>query len=271
MKHFATLQTEINQNIATIRLNRPEKHNALNSTMIAELIRAFQDFNDDPLIRLIILRGNGKSFCAGADLAYMKEIAGYGHQENLEDAVRLANLFESINSCSKPVIAVLHGAVYGGANGLSSAADIVLAHEETVFAFSEVKVGIIPATIAPYVIQRCGVAAARELMLTGRSFTALEAYRFLLVNQVFTNENLESQLDFYISSFMKAAPTAVANCKLLIQDIITTSQPLSALIPDTAERIANARASEEGIEGISAFFEKRAPNWIKNNESSTNQ
>jgi len=267
MKPYTTLQTEFDQSVATIRLNRPEKHNALNSMMIAELSNAFNSFANDANVRIIVLRGNGKSFCAGADLAYMKDIASYGHQENLEDARQLANLFETIYSCPKPVIAILHGAVYGGANGLSSAADIILAHEETIFAFSEVKVGIIPATIAPYVIQRCGVAAARELMITGRSFTAVEAYRVMLVNQIYTHETLEEQLGYYIANLQKAAPGAIADCKALIRDVAASAMPLSALIPNTSERIARARASKEGLEGISAFFEKRAPNWTRKDEN----
>lgn len=248
--------------VVNIRLNRPEKHNALNPLMIAELTNAFDEIDGQTEIRLVILRGNGPSFCAGADLHYMKEIAGFGPEENLEDARKLARLFKQISECPVPVVAILHGAVYGGANGLSAACDIVLADEETVFAFSEVKLGITPATISPYVIARCGQAVARELMLTGRKFTASEAYRFMLVNQIYTNESAEKITEFYIKQLLSSAPNALRQCKDLIKMVGEESPNSIKIFDETTALIARQRASEEGQEGLAAFFEKRKPNWI---------
>lgn len=248
--------------IVNIKLNRPDKHNALNPLMIAELTSAFAEIANQPDLRLVILRGNGSSFCAGADLHYMKEIAGFGQQENLEDARKLAILFKQISDCPIPVVAIVHGAVYGGANGLSAACDIVLAHEDTVFAFSEVKLGITPATISPFVIARCGQAAARELMLTGRKFTASEGYRFMLVNQIFSDESAEKITEFYVKQLLSSAPNALRQCKELIKMVDEESAVSTKIFNETTAMIARQRASEEGQEGLAAFFEKRKPNWI---------
>lgn len=259
---YEHIQTDINQGTATIWLNRPEKHNALNQVMIDELQQAFIRIAADSVSRLIVLRGSGKSFCAGADLSYMRDISTFGPEENYNDALKLARLFETIYTCPKPVIAVLHGAVYGGANGLSAAADIVLADEQTTFSFSEVKLGITPATISPYVIARCGQAAASELMLTGRKFSAPEAYRFLLVNALFTIETLDNQLEFYTGHLQHAGPNALSACKKLIREVSGMYVLNEKLKEYTARSIAEQRATDEAKEGIRSFFEKRPPNWI---------
>lgn len=263
MKQYQTIALARKDQVVTVSLNRPEKHNALNAEMIAELTDAFERLSLEEQTRVIVLSGNGKSFCAGADLNYMKSIANFGRAENFQDALRLANLFETVYSCPKPVIASLHGAVYGGANGLSAACDIVLAEENTVFAFSEVKLGITPATISPYVIQRCGEAAARELMLSGRKFTSMEAYRFLLVNRIYELGEQEHILQSYVKEFLTASPTAIANCKLLISEVTKTPLGRKEMMEKTAELIAIQRGSIDGQEGIAAFFEKRKPNWIR--------
>jgi methylglutaconyl-CoA hydratase len=261
MQNYQSISVQLADKQANIWLNRPEKHNALNPLMIAELTEAFSRFSADTDIRLIVLRGKGKSFCAGADLTYMKEIAGFGKKENYADAMKLATLFETIYSSPKPVIALVHGAVYGGANGLSAACDIVLAEKNTIFAFSEVKLGISPATISPYVIRRCGGAAARELMLTGRRFTAGEAARFLLVNKIVEIGEMEEALQAYVKELIAAAPNALARCKKLIHDVAGQQHQGRELMDETARLIASQRASAEGQEGIAAFFEKRKPNW----------
>ncbi len=264
MKHFNTILVTTQGQTATIWLNRPEKHNALNAEMISELTEAFRELGEKPETRVLVLRGKGKSFCAGADLQYMKSIAHAGKEENYKDAFRLASLFEGIYTCPKPVIAIVHGAVYGGANGLSAACDIVVAQSETVFAFSEVKLGITPATISPYVIKRCGEAAARELMLTGRRFDAADAYRFLLANKLFHNdEELETILKAFTAELLAAAPGAIHACKELISDVVSNKKNTAEMMEDTANRIAMQRASEEGQEGLAAFFEKRKPRWNK--------
>lgn len=258
-----TLEVHLHQGVASIWLNRPEKHNALNPQMMADIAAAFNQLQADASVRVIVLKGKGKSFCAGADLHYMKEIAGFGHAENMADAQKLASLFETIYRCHKPVLAVVHGAVYGGANGLTAACDIVLAETQTVFAFSEVKLGITPATISPYVIRRCGEAAARELMLTGRRFSANEAARFLLVNKVCQQAELAEQEHFYVSQLLASAPNAVEQCKQLIANVVSGLRQDENLNIYTTQLIASQRASEEAQEGMAAFFEKRKPNWVK--------
>ena len=261
-KIFNSILLNINDGVARLELNRPEKHNAFNAEMIAELTAAFTLLAEQQSLRLVILRGNGPSFSAGADLHYMKEISGFGYEENLRDAQKLAGLFETVKNCAVPVMAVVHGAVFGGANGLSAACDIVLAHENTVFAFSEVKLGITPATISPFVIARCGEAAARELMLTGRKFTASEAYRFMLVNQVFQSENQEELISTYIRQLLSSGPMALKACKTLIQKVTEPHKEKAEILNFTTKQIAELRASEEGQEGLAAFFDKRKPNWI---------
>ncbi len=249
--------------VATIWLNRPEKHNAMNAMMIQELTEAFTALSDDPTVRVIVLRGHGKSFCAGADLNYMKEIASFGETENKQDALRLATLFATINNSPKSVIALLHGAVYAGANGLAAACDIVLADENTVFAFSEVKIGILPATISPYVLARCGEAAARDLMLTGRRFNAAEAEKYRMVNKIVTSADCDEVLTYYCNQLLSAAPDAVAQTKKLIRKIQSETLSHPEMMNHTAELIASQRAAPEGQEGITAFFEKRKPNWFQ--------
>lgn len=251
--------------VCTIWLNRPDKHNAINAQMMQELLQAFNELQQTAGVRVIVLRGTGRSFCAGADLAYMQQVATYDQEENRRDALVLASLFETIYSCSKPVIALLHGAVYGGANGLAAASDIVIADADTRFAFSEVKLGITPATISPYVIKRCGEAAARDLMITGRAFGAREAKEYRLVNQIFTGETVDQILGMYVGNMLHAAPGAIAECKDLIRHIGSTTLSTAEIMHETATRIARQRASEEGQEGLRAFLEKRNPEWLINN------
>ena len=268
MEKFQTILYEIQGVVAQIKLHRPDKHNALNPMMIHELTAAFIAASANNDIRVIVLSGSGRSFCAGADLHYMQEIAHFGLEENIADGLRLATLFDTIYNAPKPVIACVHGSVIGGGNGLAAAADIVIAEKETVFAFSEVKLGITPATISPYIIRRCGATAARELMLTGRRFDAAEAVRFQLVNTLASQEEIPDVLNGYLKHFLTAAPSALADCKQLINDIAVSDQSTTALMPETAQRIAARRASAEGQEGIKAFFEKRKPNW---NSDPTNE
>ncbi len=263
MKAYQHILIEDKQYVRTIWLNRPEKHNAFNPLLIHELQEAFVLCAKDQDIRVVLLRGSGKSFCAGADLEYMHDISRFGIDENKADALKLASLFESVYLCPKPVIAVVHGSVYGGANGLAAASDIVLADEDTKFAFTEVKLGITPATISPYVIARSGRAAASELMLTGRRFTAKEAYRYMLVNELFTSETLQTQLDYYIGNLMYAGPQAVTACKALIHEVASMSLDNPQLKEYTSRQIAQQRATAEAKEGIQAFFEKRNPKWTQ--------
>ena len=252
--------TKEENNVLTVSLNRPEVHNAMNPELIAGLTKVFEEAGQDKNIRAIVLKGEGKSFCAGADLNYMKEIAGYGFEENYRDGLRLAALFRTIYECPKPVIALIHGAVFGGANGLVAAADIVLAEEKTVFAFSEVKLGIIPATIAPFVIKKTGEFAAKDLMMTGRRFGVQEAIHYRLINAFLPKEQLEEHLAQIIDQLKTSAPEAVQETKKLIRYIMEHND-METIIEKTAKWIAERRASAEGQEGMAAFLEKRKPQW----------
>jgi len=262
MKNFETISIEIKDYIGTVWLNRPEVHNALNQQMIAEIIECFESINNETNIRIVVLRGKGKSFCAGADLNYMKGIANFGFEENYQDSLKLAKCFYTIYTCKKPVIGVIHGAAIGGANGLLAACDFVYCADETKFAFSEVKLGIVPATISPYVTKRIGEYGSRELMITGKRFSGKEAEWFRLVNKSLPYEELDLYVDTVIGTLMTSGPDAMSACKNLIFNI-SNNLTLEESIDYTAKLIAELRASEEGQEGMSSFLEKRKPNWVK--------
>ena len=251
------------ESMAWVNLDRPEVRNALNPELIRELTEVFDwlDSRDD--IRVIILKGNGKCFCAGADLEYMKDMARYSYPQNLADAERLSKLFQTIYFCNKAVIMDVHGACIGGANGIIAAADIVIAEKETKFAFSEVRLGITPATISPFVVSKIGNTAAKELMLTGRRFTAEEAKDFRLVNVVVDESEMIDTERQYIDHFLHASPDAIAECKNLLRMVSGTDDRYSPIFMQTSVAIANQRISKAGQEGMAAFFEKRKPSWDK--------
>lgn len=261
MKRYETIEFKQQDDLGLICLNRPEKHNAFNDVMISELTNCFEEVGKIESIRVLVLRGNGKSFCAGADLNYMKAIAQFGYEENFKDSKNLARLFETIYACPKPTLAVVHGAAFGGANGLLSACDLVIAEDDTTFAFSEVKIGITPATIGPYVLRRIGEFGGKELMMTGRVFNAGEAKKFGLVNRSVAKDKLEAVTDEYIRQFKTAAPKAVQATKALINQLINNQSENQ--MEYTADLIARLRADDEGQEGMAAFLEKRKPGWVK--------
>ena len=258
---FKTIKIQLGESMAWVNLDRPEVRNALNPEMIHELTEAIDWLNSRDDIRVIILKGNGKSFCAGADLAYMKEMANFRYDQNVADAEQLSKLFRTIHFCDKAVIAVVHGACIGGANGIIAAADIVIAESLTKFAFSEVRLGITPATISPFVVQKIGTTAAKELMLTGRIFSAAEAKDFHLVNVVTDESQLVYMERQYIDHFMHASPDAIAECKNLLRLVTGTNDRCASAYRETASLIANQRISKAGQEGMAAFFEKRKPEW----------
>ena len=258
-KNYNTIIFNQMNGVAWLSLNRPEVHNAMNAEMIAELTEVFSSFGKTKDLRAVVLTGNGKSFCAGADLNYMKSIATLGFNENVEDGKKLANLFKSVYDCPIPTIALIHGSAYGGANGLLAACDIVIAELNTTFAFSEVKLGIAPATIAPFVIKRIGEFGAKELMMTGKRFKASEAHKWNLVNHVYDSEKDENPLNGIIKQFESSAPEAVKETKILIRTIF--GKDIEEGIDFTSKLIAKLRASEEGQEGMAAFLEKRKPRW----------
>ena len=258
---FKSIKIQLGESVAWVNLDRPEVRNALNPELIGELTETFRwlDSRDD--IRVIVLKGNGPSFCAGADLAYMKAMATFSRAQNVADAERLSKLFQAIHFCDKAVVTVVHGACIGGANGIVAASDVVIAEASTRFAFSEVRLGITPATISPFVVHKIGNASARELMLTGRGFTADEAKAFHLVNVVVTEDRLIEMERQYIGHFLHASPYAVAECKKLLRLVSGTADAFDPIFFQTANLIADQRASKAGQEGLAAFFEKRKPSW----------
>ena len=253
---FTTLQIGIEKNVARVALNRPEVRNALNAMMIHELTEAIDWLDAREDIHVIEICGNGKSFCAGADLNYMKDIAKYGYAQNLDDANKLSKLFKTIYFCNTPVIALVHGHVIGGGNGIIAACDVVLAENDTVFAFSEVKLGLTPATISPFVIARCGETMARDTMLSGRKFTAQEALKFNLVNYVGTMEELNKRLDFYTEHYLSASPAAIRDCKQLIRSVCGHDDPYSDVFNLTSALIAKERMGKDAQERMKRFLDK---------------
>ena len=260
---FNTIKVQLGESMAWVNLDRPEVRNALNAELIRELTEVFDWLNSRDDIRVIILKGNGKAFCAGADLAYMKDMASFSYNQNIADAERLSKLFQTIYFCNKAVIVDVHGACIGGANGIVAAADIVIAEKETKFAFSEVRLGITPATISPFVVQKIGNTAAKELMLTGRRFTADEAKDFRLVNVVVSEAEMIDTERQYIEYFLHASPDAIAECKNLLRMVGDTDDRFNPVFMQTSVAIANQRISKAGQEGMAAFFEKRKPEWDK--------
>jgi len=259
---FTTIELELKDDLAIVWLNRPEIRNAFNEVMISELIKCFESINENERIRFAVLRGKGKSFCAGADLNWMRDVAKYSYEENFAESLNLSKCFYTIYTCRVPTIAVVHGAAIGGANGLLASCDFAIADDETVFSLSEVKIGIIPACISPYVMKRVGEYGSRELMLTGRRIKGKEAERFRLVNKSLPADELEAYLSESIELLRTSGPMAMTHCKSLIFNI-SNKETIDEVLESTAKMIAVIRASEEGQEGMAAFLEKRKPGWIK--------
>lgn len=258
---FKTIELEIVNEVGTIWLNRPEIHNAFNEVMISELIEMFKQVANDPKIRIVVLRGRGKSFCAGADLNWMRGVAGYSYEQNYAESLNLSKCFYQIYTCPKPTIAMVHGAAIGGANGLLAACDFAYADENTTFSLSEVKIGIVPACISPYVTKRVGEYGSKELMLTGKRFKGEEAQHHKLVNKSLGANEFEAYVEEVISLLKTSGPKAMSHCKNLLYDI-SNNLNLEQAVDYTAKMIADIRASEEGQEGMAAFLEKRKPNWV---------
>ncbi len=261
MTSYTTIKLSTANGIAHITLNRPDIRNAFNEVMIAELTDAFKQTAKMNDIRVIILKGDGKSFCAGADLNWMRDVSKYSFEQNFAESYRLSECFYAIYSSPKPTIAVVHGAAIGGANGLLAACDIAVCDHETVFSLSEVKIGIVPACISPYVIKRVGEYGARELMLTGRRINGMEAESYKLVNKSLPATEIEAYIDQMIQMLLTSGPAAITHCKNLIDKVVNHID-LNEALTYTAQMIAEIRASEEGQEGMAAFLEKRKPGWV---------
>ncbi|MCS6775768.1 MAG: enoyl-CoA hydratase-related protein [Chloroherpetonaceae bacterium] len=258
---YATLHVEQQGPLVQITLNRPEVHNAFDEVLIAELTDAFARLGAQEDVRVVVLQGAGASFCAGADLNWMRRVADYSHAQNLEDAAELERMFATIATCPAVTIARVHGAAIGGGAGLVAVADIAIASEETVFAFSEVRLGIAPAVIAPYVLQKVGAGVARAWFVTGERFRAGDAWRAGLVQQVVPITDMDAAVLSRVKAVLQAGPGAVAAVKRLLREITgLTPEQASTL---TTACIATLRVSPEGQEGIRAFLEKRRPRFAQ--------
>lgn len=248
--------------VATLTMNRPQVHNAFDEELIAAMTAALAGFGDDPSVRAVVLRGAGKSFSAGADLGWMQRMAGYSQEENRADAMGLARLMRALNDCPKPTIALVQGAAFGGGVGLVAACDIALAAEGATFCLSEVRLGLIPAVISPYVVAAMGERAARRYFVTAERFSARQALAHGLVSEVHAAEELDSACQRIVAEILKGAPMAQADAKRLVADV-AHQPPGEELMTLTAERIAVRRASPEGREGVAAFLAKRQPGWVR--------
>src|SRR5215210_1193707 len=245
--------------VATVTLARADSHNALNAALIEELTRCFEEISEDDGVRVVVLAGEGRSFCAGADVGYMRETADYSYEENLEDARRLAMMYWTIDECPRPVVAKVQGAAMGGGAGLVAVADVAVADSEARFAFSEVRLGIAPATIAPFVVRKIGASHARSLFATGERFDAERAREIGLAHEVVSRDGLDAAVDEKVGELLQGGPVAQATMKALLRRLETT-EPMEA--PGlTARVISELRTGEEGQEGLAAFIEKRAPRW----------
>jgi methylglutaconyl-CoA hydratase len=258
---YETLEVEHKNGVATLWMNRPELHNAFNETVIAELTRALRACDEDENVRVVVLAGRGKSFSAGADLNWMKRAAGYSLEENLRDARALAGMLRTLAFLSKPTLARVHGPAIAGGMGLVSACDIALASSRAVFATSEVKFGIIPSAISPYVIAAIGERQARRYFLTAERIEASRALALGLVHDVAEPDALDTKVGEVLEALLAGGPKSQAAAKDLIRAV--AHHPVTDhLVEDTAQRIAHIRATPEAVEGISAFLEKRTAAWI---------
>ena len=247
--------------VATLTLARPEIHNAFDEVLIAQLTEALIELDDDSSVRAVVLAGAGKSFCAGADLNWMRRMAAFAPEENLADANALAAMLRALNALSKPTIARVHGAAYGGGVGLVAACDIAIGSDLASFALSEAKLGLIPATIGPYVIEAIGARQARRYFLTGERFDAAQALSIGLLHEVVTAAGLDQRIGEILRLLKAAGPAAQFECKALIRGV--AHRPIDAdVIAGTARHIAAVRGSDEGREGVAAFLAKRPPSWL---------
>jgi methylglutaconyl-CoA hydratase len=255
------------QGVATVTLNNPDKHNAFDDIIISELTDIFYSIAERTDIKVMVLDSTGKSFSAGADLAWMKRMASYSYEDNLKDATALAKMLKALNFLPQPSIAKIQGAAFGGAVGLASCCDIVIAASKASFCLSEVKLGLIPATISPYVVNAIGLKAARRYFITAERFFADKAQQIGLVDEVVELESLTTEVDNMIATLLSNGPKAIRAAKKLALDV-AFQEFNENLLQDTSQRIAHLRVSPEGQEGLTAFFEKRLPAWQSPKDSS---
>lgn len=263
---YRTVQTQLDsRGVLTVSLNRPEVRNAFNEVVIADLTQVFGVEAEKPEVRAVVLKGNGQTFCAGGDLNWMRESIDFGHAENLDDTRKLAKMFSLANACSKPVIGAIHGAAIGGGVGLVSICDIAIATADTQFSLSEVRLGIIPACIGPFVIAKIGASHARGLFVSAERFNAARAREIGLVHEVVADATaLEAAVERVLGNILQCGPNAMAMAKKLVLDLSWPER--RAHIADSldyvARMLADIRVSPEGQEGVRAFLEKRKPAWL---------
>ena len=247
--------------VAEVWLNRPDVRNAFDDTMIVELTGAFRALADAPELRVVVLGGHGKAFCAGADLGWMRKMAGYSWEQNRADAQALAEMLWTIYRCPVPVVGRIQGDCYAGGVGLAAVCDILVASDAATFCLSEARLGLLPATIAPYVIRALGEQASRRYFATAERFSAAQAHALGFVHELCTADTLDAKVDELVSGLVGNGPMAVRACKKLVQDV--GGLPIDdAVRAETARRIANIRASDEGREGVQSFLQKRKPSWL---------
>lgn len=266
----APIRVSAEGGVARVILARPDRRNAFDDALVDALLAEFSRLAEDRTVRAVILEGEGKAFCAGADLEWMKSMATATVDENVASAVKMADAFELIHRMPQPVIAKVHGAALGGGAGLVAAADIAVAADTAVLGFSEARLGILPGVISPYVVMKIGPAAAKRWFVTGSRMDAREAHRIGLVHEVATEADLDAAATRIAFEILQCGPEAVAGCKTLVDDVYT-GMAVAGSVEDgfeqvkqySAERIAAARVSAEGQEGMKAFFEKRKPRWAQ--------
>jgi methylglutaconyl-CoA hydratase len=257
--NYSTIKCDLKDSTARITLCRPEVHNAFNETMIAELREVIAELQSSRDVRVVVITGEGKSFCAGADLNWMKRVIDFSFEDNLKDSLALSELMHGIYSLKLPTVAMVNGAAIGGGMGFVATCDIVVAASHAKFSLSEVKLGLVPACISPFVIRKAGEAACRRFMLTGERLTAETAKAAGLVNEVVEPDELEGAVSELVDRLLSSGPNAVAVCKQLLREVPAMS--LEEAKKATAESLARLRVSEEGQEGMKAFLEKRKPRW----------
>jgi methylglutaconyl-CoA hydratase len=258
---YETIELEESGGIAHLWLNRPDIRNAMSDLVIAELTAALSHVAKESDIRVLVLGGRGSAFCAGADLTWMKRSAGFSQDENRADAGRLAAMLKALHSLSKPTIARVHGPAFAGGMGLAAACDIVVADQNAVFCLSEVRIGLVPATISPYIVQALGIHAARRYMLTAERLTAAHGQRIGFVHELCEPGTIDAAVDSLAQALRSGGPAALMQTKRLLDDVATRFID-PELMDMSAALIASVRASSEGREGIGAFLEKRKPTWV---------
>jgi methylglutaconyl-CoA hydratase len=261
MQKYNTIKCNLDKDIAYVTFCRPEVHNAFNDAVIYEMTDLFNELEKNLSLRGIVLTGEGKSFCAGADLNWMKQVIAQSFEENLKESKALAELFNIIYNFRCPVIGKINGAAIGGGVGFVAVCDIAITAESAKFSFSEVKIGLVPACIGPYVIKKLGEGKAREYFITGERMNAEKAFQIGLVNRVVSDDKLDTAVDELLNMIKSSGPSAISVAKQLVS--LVPNMPATEYKPFTAEMIAKLRISEEGQEGMNAFLEKRTPKWAK--------